>query len=213
MIEITEITDVMNYIDDLSALIFDLDDTLYSEKDYVRSGYKAVAEVLQQVNNAAEKLWTAFESGKPAIDTVLKDEGICTERLKAMCLETYRNHKPDIKLYDGVADMLKEIRERGFDIGLITDGRPEGQRAKIEALGLETLVDAIIITDELGSVDYRKPCGRAFQLMQDMIGNGGYGAMCYVGDNIEKDFKAPEEFGMRCIWFRNKDGLYYEERK
>ena len=35
--------------------------------------------------------------------------------------------------------------------------------------------------------------------------------MCYVGDNIKKDFVAPEELGMRCIWFRNRDGLYYIE--
>lgn len=208
LIEITKITEVLNYIDGLSAVVFDLDDTLYSEKDYVRSGYKAVAEILPQVGNAAEKLWIAFESGKPAIDTVLNDEGIYTEVLKAQCLETYRNHKPDIKLYDGVADMLKEIRKRGLDIGIITDGRPEGQHAKIDALGLEAMVDAIIITDELGGIDYRKPCGKAFHLMRDMIGNGGYMAMCYVGDNVKKDFKAPEEFGMRCIWFRNKDGVY-----
>ena len=46
MIEITEITEVMNYIEGLSAVVFDLDDTLYSEKEYVRSGYKAVAEII-----------------------------------------------------------------------------------------------------------------------------------------------------------------------
>ena len=49
MIEITEITEVMNYIEGLSAVVFDLDDTLYSEKEYVRSGYKAVAEIISQV--------------------------------------------------------------------------------------------------------------------------------------------------------------------
>lgn len=38
MIEIDKITDVSNYIDDLKAVVFDLDDTLYSEKEYVRSG-------------------------------------------------------------------------------------------------------------------------------------------------------------------------------
>ena len=32
--------------------------------------------------------------------------------------------------------------------------------------------------------------------------------MCYVGDNTNKDFVAPEKLGMRSIWFRNLDGLY-----
>lgn len=209
MIEINDITEVMNHIDGLSAVVFDLDDTLYSEKEYVHSGYRAVAEILPQVVDAEEKLWKAFEEKKLALDTVLKDEGIYSEKLKERCLTVYRNHKPDIHLYAGVAEMLKEIRERGLDIGIITDGRPEGQKRKIDALGLESMVDEIIITDELGGPEYRKPCGKAFHLMRDMIGNGGYSMMCYVGDNIKKDFISPEEFGMRCIWFENKEGLYY----
>lgn len=213
MIEITEITEVMNHIDGLSAVVFDLDDTLYSEKEYVRSGYKAVAEMILQVVDAEDKLWNAFEEKKPAIDTVLKDEGIYSEELKERCLSAYRDHKPDIHLYAGAADMLKELRDRGLNIGIITDGRPEGQQRKIYAMGLDTLVDAVIITDELGGQEYRKPCGKAFHLMRDMIGNGGYGAMCYVGDNIKKDFIAPEELGMRSIWFRNKDGLYFQEKQ
>lgn len=209
MIEINEITEVMNYIDGLSAVVFDLDDTLYGEKEYIRSGYKAVARILPQVADAEEKLWNAFEEKKQAIDTVLKDAGIYSEELQERCLTTYRNHEPDIHLYPGVTDMLKEIHERGLGIGIITDGRPEGQQRKIDALCLDTLVDTIIITDELGGSEYRKPCGKAFHLMRGMIGNGGYSTMCYVGDNIKKDFIAPEEFGMRSIWFRNKDGLYY----
>lgn len=213
MIEINEITEVMNYIDGLSAVVFDLDDTLYSEKEYVRSGYKAVATIIPQVVDAEKKLWNALQKKKPAIDTVLKDENIYTDKLKERCLSVYRNHKPDIHLYAGVADMLKELRKSGLGIGIITDGRPEGQKAKMAALGLEPMVDAIIITDELGGWEYRKPCGKAFHLMRDMIGNGGYSKMCYVGDNIEKDFIAPEKFGMRCIWFRNRDGLYYRRER
>lgn len=139
----------------------------------------------------------------------MKDGGIYSEKLKERCLSIYRNHKPDIHLYAGVEDMLKEIHERGLDIGIITDGHPEGRRKKMTALGLEPIVDEIIITDELGGPDFRKPCGKAFYLMRDMIGKGGYSTMCYVGDNIKKDFIAPKEFGMRCIWFRNKDGVYY----
>lgn len=113
-------------------------------------------------------------------------------------------------MYDGVENMLKETRKRGLSIGIITDGHLKGQKSKTAALGLEVMMDTIIITDELGEPKYRKPCDKAFQLMRDIIRNGGYRTMCYVGDNIKKDFVAPEEFGMRSIWLRNKDGLYYE---
>ena len=32
--------------------------------------------------------------------------------------------------------------------------------------------------------------------------------MCYVGDNMKKDFIAPEKLGMKSVWFRNKGSLY-----
>ena len=60
MIEINQIADVLNYIEGLKAVVFDLDDTLYGEKEYIRSGYRAVAKVIPQVKNAERKLWRFF---------------------------------------------------------------------------------------------------------------------------------------------------------
>lgn len=206
-IEINKITDVLFYLEGLEAVIFDLDDTLYGEKEYVRSGYRAVAKCIPQVEMAEKKLWDAFEQGKPAIDEVLKVEGICTEEIQQRCLNVYRHHIPEIHFYEGVAEMLKQLRNSGLKIGIITDGRPEGQRTKIKALSLEGYVDEIIVTDELGGITYRKPCEVAFKYMQKQL-NVEFSKMCYVGDNIKKDFVAPEKLGMRTIWFRNKEGLY-----
>lgn len=209
MVEISKITDVLNHISGLKAVLFDLDDTLYGEKEYVRSGYKAVAKLLPNVVDAEEKLWVAFENKEPAIDTVLNAERIYSEELKAECILAYRNQIPDIHLYDGVLDMLIELRSKGMRIGIITDGRPEGQKAKIKALNLEATVEHIIITDELGGVEYRKPCEKALVIMREYFGVT-YQEMCYVGDNIVKDFIAPEKLGLSAIWFRNRDGLYYQ---
>ncbi|MCD7825504.1 MAG: HAD-IA family hydrolase [Clostridiaceae bacterium] len=208
MIEISQVTEVNQYIAGLKAIIFDLDDTLYGEKKYVRSGYHAVAGILPQVEDCEGKLWRAFEKGKSAFDEVLKNEGIYTDELKQKCLRAYRFQQPDIHLYDGVLDMLVQLKAAGYKLGIITDGRPEGQRAKIEALGIEKYVDHVIITDELGGIEYRKPNDTAFRMMKEKL-DVEYSEMCYVGDNIKKDFVAPEKLGMRCIWFRNKDGLYY----
>lgn len=208
MIEISRVTEVNQYIAGLKAIIFDLDDTLYGEKKYVRSGYHAVAGVLPQVEDCEGKLWRAFEEGKSAFDEVLKNEGIYTDELKQKCLQTYRFQQPDIQLYDGVLDMLVQLRAAGYKLGIITDGRPEGQRAKIEALGLDEYVHHVIITDELGGIECRKPNDTAFRMMKEKL-DIEYSEMCYVGDNNKKDFVAPEKLGMRCIWFRNKDGLYF----
>lgn len=208
MIEIDEILSVKEYISDISLVIFDLDDTLYGEKDYVKSGYKEVAKILPQIENAYEKLYAAFEEKKSVFDEVLSSEGIYSDDLKNRCLKTYRFQKPDITLYPGVKELLVNIRLSGRKIGIITDGRPEGQWAKLKALELDKLVDYIIVTDELGGVEFRKPCDKAFVLMKEKFGFP-YKEICYIGDNIKKDFIAPDRLGIRSIWFKNSDGLYF----
>ncbi len=208
MLEITSITDVMPLVTDLHAIIFDLDDTLYGEKEYVWSGYCAVAKILPQIKNAEQKLWTLFEAKKNAIDELLRSENIYSDELKMKCLNEYRYHKPDIHLYDGVSDLLVKFRDSEYKLGIITDGRPEGQRAKIKSLQLEQYIDHIIVTDELGGVEFRKPNPAAFVQMRDKL-NISFDKMCYIGDNIKKDFIAPVSLGMKAIHFLNKDGLYY----
>lgn len=203
MIAIDNIWDVEKYVDDLNAVIFDLDDTLYSEKDYVRSGYRKIAEHFAKPE-LFDQMWEVFERGGKAIDEVLEANGL--ESQKDEALRIYRSQEPDIRLYPGVAEMIARIRETK-KIGIITDGRPEGQNAKLNALGLCEMADEIIVTDGLGGVIYRKPNPAAFIQMQRRMAVP-FEAMCYVGDNIKKDFIAPENLGMKAILFKNKDGLY-----
>lgn len=208
MIEIQNISEVVDHIDGLQAVIFDLDDTLYPEKEYVRSGYHEVAKLLPMISDAEEKLWNAFESRLNAIDTVLHEAGVYNELLKKDCLNAYRAQScPDIHLYPGVKVMLNNLRRQDIKLGIITDGRPEGQHAKISTLGLENVIDKIIVTDELGGVEFRKPCEKAFTLMQETF-RIPFEQMAYVGDNTKKDFIASEKLGMRSIWLKNVEGLY-----
>ena len=185
----------------IKGVIFDLDDTLFSEKEYIQSGYKAVSTYLG--GGYKGRLWHFFEEGKPAIDELLKE--LNREEEKAEVLKVYRFHKPNIHLYPGVSEMIENLKTKGIKVGIITDGRPEGQRNKIEALGLD--IDDVIITDELGGTQFRKPCDIAFRILMtrwrlhpaDII---------YIGDNPAKDFQAPQQLGMRSIWFKNTDGIY-----
>ena len=136
----------------IKGVIFDLDDTLYGEKQYVRSGYQKIAEYLGTgYEDAAHKLWAYFQAGQPAIDAYLDEIG--QEAQKDACLKVYREQMPDIDLYEGTLEMIQSLQARGIKVGIITDGRPQGQRNKITALGLDDIFDIendIIITDELG---------------------------------------------------------------
>ena len=191
----------------VSGVIFDLDDTLYSEKDYVRSGFRAVGEFLGD-KTCYGKLWQFFEDGKPAIDALLHELG--REAEKDQLLSVYRRHKPDISLREGAREMLQTLRSQGLKLGIVTDGRPEGQRNKLDALGLNELVDDIIVTDELGGVQFRKPCDIAFRILQTRW-RLNPSEMVYVGDNPRKDFQAPQQLGMKSVLLTDGDSIYYDE--
>jgi len=199
-------SDVCNNI---KGVIFDLDDTLYSERDYVRSGYSKIADYLGDMT-AADRMYELFLEGKAAIDAYLEENDSIDK--KAECLKIYREQLPDIILYDGITNLLAELRSKGIKIGIITDGRIEGQKKKIEALGLSEYLDDCIITDELGGVQFRKPNDISFRIMQNRW-KIPFEQIIYVGDNLSKDFQAPRQLGIRSLWFNNPDGLYTRNNK
>jgi len=204
----------------LKAIIFDLDDTLYPEMQYVLSGFTAICKQFPNIKNLKNILLEGFSKREPAVDYVIdkifinnKSDDI--ECIKRNMLTAYRNNEcTDLRLYPGVYDVLLYFKTRNIKLGIITDGRSEAQRAKIKIMGLDKLIDEIIITDELAGnglvQNFRKPAPIAFEIMKDRF-NMEYRNIIYVGDNIDKDFKAPKLLGMQSMFFCNKDGLYYKK--
>lgn len=188
----------------IKGVIFDLDDTLYNEKQYIKSGFKAVADYLDRFD-AFSRLCFWFENGKPPIDTYLNEIGLIEQKDK--CLRIYREHIPDISFNNGAVELITELKNRNIKIGVITDGRPSGQRNKIMSLGLNEIVDDIIITDELGGEQFRKPCDISFRIMQRKW-KIPFEQIVYIGDNIHKDFHAPNQLGMRSLLVNNPEALY-----
>lgn len=187
----------------IKVVIFDLDDTLCLETDYVKSGFRAIADDFCD-KRLADKLWQLFEQSKSNVYQRAGFSEIECER----AIDVYRNHKPTLELSKEARSVLEKLGQDGYKLGIITDGRPNGQRAKIEALCLEKLVDKIIVTDELGGIEYRKPNPKAFELMREHFGIE-YGEMVYVGDNPAKDFIAPQKLGMKSVYYKNSKGIYY----
>lgn len=170
----------------IKAVVFDLDDTLYSEYDYVLSGFNAVAAFVD-IPSAADEFKTLFDASRNNVFDRFAQAHRLPSDVVAEMVDVYRRHEPKISLSAEVENTLVELRKNGYKLGIITDGRPEGQRAKIKALGLDGLVDKIIVTDELGGVEFRKPAPVAFTKMAEELGVG-VEEMLYVGDNPQKDF-------------------------
>jgi len=118
--------------------------------------------------------------------------------LKAF-IRAYGEHAPRLTLFDDAAAALDHWSGR-TDMGLITDGHAPTQHSKIDALALKSRFAYIITTGALGPErQFHKPHPRAFELMQDKLGTAG-DRFVYVGDNISKDFVAPNALGWTSIW-------------
>jgi len=74
------------------------------------------------------------------------------------------------------------------------------------------MVEDIIITDSLGGIQFRKPNDISFRIMQNRWCIP-FEQIMYVGDNVNKDFQAPKQLGMKWAWYKNPDGLYYDEEQ
>ncbi|MCH5155397.1 MAG: HAD-IA family hydrolase [Clostridiales bacterium] len=197
----------------IKAVVFDLDDTLFPEYDYVKSGYKAVAKQIEKkygIDDAYDELLTLFgENNNNVFNRYLQSKGLSDiEQAVSELVEIYHTHTPEIQLSDEVKHTLALLREKGYKLGVITDGRPQGQRAKIVSLGLEGMVDKIIITDELGGKECRKPNPKAFNLMAEYFGIS-LNEMMYVGDNPQKDFVIGK-YGVTTVRIKN-NGIYDDQ--
>lgn len=200
----------------IKGIIFDLDDTLYNEIDYVKSGYRKVATYLESfVDKTIDEIFNLLmnrfnEDRNNVFNYVLENIGIDEHKVLMECLEVYRNQEPDIEIESETRGLLLELKKE-YKLGIITDGRPEGQWAKIRALGLEEVMDAIIVTDELGGIEYRKPHELPYLTIATRLQLPLHN-LVYIGDNEKKDFVAARRLGMYTMQINNGDGLYKSEQ-
>lgn len=211
IVEIHDFKELYHLDDEIGAVIFDLDDTLYSEKDYIRSSFRVVEKMIPQIDHIFNKLCVALEKGQLPLETVLKEAGIYSDELLLRCKEAIRDHKPEITLYEGVRELFFELHKQKRSIAILIDGTPKVQREKIKALGLDKMADEILITDELAGhgnvMEFRKPNDLPFLIMRKRL-EVPCRNMAFVGDDKERDFAAPKALGMECYWKKNEDGLY-----
>lgn len=183
----------------MKLIAFDLDDTLFSEQEFVQSSWRYIAKslnakyglpysvMIEKMSNAGN----AFDS----LDTYLKDNLNTSERegIEWM-ITTYRNHRPDIQLPDEAVNLLEKLIDEGHTIAIVTDGRSNTQRNKINSLGLDRYVaaDKILISQEIGG---DKLSGIPFKMLDRLEPS----SKCYVGDNPAKDFFWPNKLGWTTI--------------
>ena len=183
-------------------LVFDLDDTLYPERQFALSGFAAAgrwAEAELGLDGLAADMARLLDEGhlgelfRIALARRLPDH--TPEQLAAL-VGAYRDHDPELSLFDDAAWALSHFAEA--KLGLITDGTHHVQAKKVTALGIGARFREIVYTHALGGRQYSKPHPRSYEMIEAALGGRGE-RLVYIGDNPAKDFIVPNARGWVSI--------------
>ena len=181
------------------VLVFDLDDTLYKEIDFLKSAYWQIANLVGDEGdpkNVFGEMMKAYYRNDSVFQYFISK--FCPHETISHLLEIYRNHHPNISLSPDIAEALANLSSVAT-LAIITDGRSITQRNKINALRLKHFFHDgdILISEETG---YEKPSEVPFRLLMDRYPGSEFS---YVGDNTEKDFIAPNKLGWNTVCLRD----------
>jgi HAD superfamily hydrolase (TIGR01549 family) len=183
--------------DRIEAVMFDMDGTLLDSWDALLGAYHdATTEVLGAPHpterEAIDRLIQL--SARDAFPELAGGDPELAERIRAAFGESYRSRSAQIGLYDGVAEMLRTLRERGLKLGIATSKSRVRLDPDLEQTGIGGLLDATICGDE---VPIAKPDPTPIRALMELLGVEP-GAALYVGDGAN-DVMAAQAAGVQAV--------------
>jgi putative hydrolase of the HAD superfamily len=183
------------------AVMFDLDDTLYPRQRFLLSGFGAVARYLDrhwgiEPRRAFSTLAGAFRTARGRELQVVVRRFDLPPWLVPQLVDVIREHEPRLRLPRASARVLEQLREE-WRIGIVTNGPPEIQGRKVEALGLAPLVDTVVYAHATGR-GLGKPDRAPFVEAARRLGVCLTRAV-FVGDDPVNDIAGAQRVGMHAI--------------
>jgi putative hydrolase of the HAD superfamily len=195
----------------IHTVVFDLDDTLFAEEQFVISGFRAVDAWLMSEHGIfgfltrATALYSNGLRGRIFNVAILELGRIPSSALIKAMLGIYRDHKPTLTLLPDAEHCLNWARTR-WRLALLTDGYQSVQQRKLAALDVAAHFACVVFTDSLGRA-FWKPSPAGFYRIMDQL-HGAPQGFVYVADNPHKDFIGPRMLGWRTIRIRRAKGEY-----
>lgn len=181
----------------MKAILFDLDGTIIDSSEGVT---KSVQHALKHfgIDEPDLKKLNVF-IGPPLVESFPKNYGFTDEQTKEAIAIYRERYKPigmlECKLYDGVADCLKTIREMGYKIS-VASSKPEPFCKKIlEHFGILELFDEVVGATEDGKIDTKE------EVLQELLRRWSdipLSDMCLIGDTIY-DIEGANLVGIKSV--------------
>lgn len=177
----------------IKAVVFDLDDTLISEYDYIKSGFTHISRLLEPTFDRsshqlyAELLLLYRNSPKNVFNRLYDLFNIdCDQDTILTLVNEFRHHDPVITMFPDVLPLLTYLKDQNIATGIITDGYLISQQKKLDTIKAAEHFNQIIMTDELGRA-FWKPHPLSFEIMKERM-DIEFEEILYIGDNPNKDF-------------------------
>ncbi len=195
----------------IKGIIFDLDHTLFDRyktltavspvicselKEYIREDV-SVSEFARALCDSDKKYviygWEKIleDLSRKNIFAKVPDFNVYSEAVK-------KSYLTKAVEYPFTKPMLKKLKEKGYALGIITNGSSLIQRRKIELLGLDDYFDYIIVGGEVGA---QKPDRKPFDIMSQKLGIPSH-ELIYAGDNPINDIQGARNAGYIPVWVK-----------
>ena len=191
----------------IKTIFFDIDNTLYDttlQAEMVRrNAIRAMIEAGLQIDEEKgleelHKIVKEKGSNYPNhFDDLLKKFGSeGNPRIIAAGIVAYHTTKAAYLVpYPDTVPTLLELRDKGYRLGIITEGRPVKQWEKLIRLGLQHFFHTVVISEE---VKLAKPSPEIFKIAAEKAGCKTEEAMM-VGDRLDKDIIGANIAGMMTV--------------
>ncbi len=201
----------------LRAVLFDLDDTLFSTTTFARMARKNAVEAMvaagldlpaEEVSRELDEVIAEFSSNyEHHFDQLLRRLRLRTHPradpalIVAAGVVAYHDTKfAALAPFPDVPPLLEALGKAGCTVGIVTHGWTTKQTEKLVRLGLVRHLDprAIFISEQIG---ISKPNPKLWLVALEDLGLAPGEAM-YVGDSLAHDIAPPRSIGMKTVWAR-----------
>ena len=128
---------------------------------------------------------------------------LCAKTLAEHYDTTFGDHNV---IFENSIPLLKELKNRGYLVGVITNGPSYLQNHKMDESGLRPYCDIVVVSGDLG---VHKPDAEIFRITAERLGLKCEECV-YVGDHPKNDIEGALSSGMKAIrmnwgWFKDQD--------